>query len=177
MVRNGDSNGFVSAIIAVIACGMLIYVVVQYNNSRVDTYTDDTGMGGDGYVASTNSPAPVDPSSQPYHSVDYPQPQPQEAPTDCFPKDRLTVSDLLPRDAANEQWAQANPAGQGDVSDQNFLTAGHHAGIDTIGSTLKIANLDLRSIPPNPRKSDLIWNQSSVEPDLNRRPLEIDGSC
>jgi hypothetical protein len=47
------------------------------------------------------------------------------------------------------------------------------AGIDTIGSTLKIANLDLQH--PQTRKSDLIWNQSSVE-DLNRRPLEIDGS-
>lgn len=175
MARSGSDNGVMSAIIAVLACGMLVYVVVQYNKSRVDSYAD--GVIGDGYVASTDSPAPSDPASQPYHTVDYPQPQPMEAPTDCFPKDRLTASDLLPRDAANEQWAQANPAGQGDVSDQNFLTAGHHAGIDTIGSTLKIANLDLRSIPPNPRKSGLVWNQSSVEPDLNRRPLEIDGSC
>jgi hypothetical protein len=175
MAAMDSGNGLMSAIIAVLACGMLIYVVVQYNKSRIDTFDDR--VIGDGYVASADSPAPVDPSSQPYHSVDYPQPQPQEAPTDCFPKDRLTASDLLPRDAANEQWAQANPAGQGDVSDQNFLTAGHHAGIDTIGSTLKIANLDLRSIPPNPRQSGLVWNQSSVEPDLNRRPLEIDGSC
>jgi hypothetical protein len=168
-----SNDGVVSAIIAVLACGMLVYVVVQYNKSRIDNYDNEIGADD----APAGSPMPMDTTSQPYHAVDYPQPQPQELPADCFPKDRLTAQDLLPKDAANEQWAQANPAGQGDVADQNFLTAGHHAGIDTIGSTLKIANLDLRSIPPNPRKGDLIWNQSSVEPDLNRRPLEIDGSC
>lgn len=95
----------------------------------------------------------------------------------CFPRDRLTASDLLPKDAANSRWAQLNPAGQGDVSDKNFLTSGVHIGIDTVGSSKKNANLQLRSEPPNPLLNISPWLQSSIEPsDLkNRKALNIGG--
>lgn len=93
-------------------------------------------------------------------------------PNDCFPKDRLTADDLLPQDAANSKWAQVNPAGQGDVRDQNFLSAGALIGIDTVGSTLRNASHDLRSTPAAPRGIWPIMN-STIEPDLYRRPLEI----
>lgn len=92
--------------------------------------------------------------------------------SDPFPQDRLKPEDLLPRDAANSLWAQMNPAGQGDVKDQNFLTAGYHVGFDTQGSSLRNASHDIRSSPPNPRYNVSIWSQSTIEPDLNRRPLE-----
>lgn len=91
----------------------------------------------------------------------------------CYPRDRLTGEDLLPKDAANSKWAQMNPAGQGDVRDQNFLTAGYHIGINTVGQTLRNANYQLRSDPPNPQMPVSPWNISTIEPDLNRRPLEI----
>jgi len=94
------------------------------------------------------------------------------SPTDPFPYDRITPDQLLPKDASNSQWAMANPAGQGDVKDQNFLTAGYHIGFDTQGSSLRNASHDFRSTPPNPRYNVGIWNQSTIEPDLNRRPLE-----
>lgn len=93
----------------------------------------------------------------------------------CFPRDRLTGEDLLPKDAANSKWAQMNPAGQGDVRDQNFLTAGYHIGINTVGQTRRNANYQLRSDPPNPQVPVSPWNISTIEPDLNRRPLEIGG--
>jgi len=95
----------------------------------------------------------------------------------CFPRDRLTATDLLPKDAANSRWAQLNPAGQGDVSDQNFLTAGYHIGVDTVGSSKKNANLQLRSEPANPQVNVSPWNQASITPsDVgNRQPLEIGG--
>ena len=95
-------------------------------------------------------------------------------PNDCFPRDRLTASDLLPKDAANSKWAQVNPAGQGDLKDQNFLTSGFHLGINTVGSSLRNANMQLRSEPPNPQGKWPIL-QSTIEPDANRRPLEIGG--
>lgn len=106
-----------------------------------------------------------------FRAVDY---NSQKLPSDCFPRDRLSAEDLLPRDAANSKWAQVNPAGQGDVSNQNFLTAGWAVGINTVGSTLRNANLQLRSEPPNPRGAWPIMN-STIEPDLLRRPLEITG--
>ncbi len=88
------------------------------------------------------------------------------------PADRLKAEDLLPKDAGNSKWAQVNPAGQGDVQNRNFLTAGYHLGVDTQGNSLRNASHDLRSTPPNPRMRVSIWNQSDIEPDMNRRPLE-----
>jgi hypothetical protein len=94
----------------------------------------------------------------------------------CFPRDRLTPDDLLPKDAANSLWAKQNPAVGGDVRDQNFLTAGHHVGIDTVGSSMKNPNLQLRSEPPNPMRMVSPWLQSTITySDINRRPLEIGG--
>lgn len=93
-------------------------------------------------------------------------------PKDCFPKDQLAPQDLLPTDT-NSTWAQVNPAGQGNIGDNNLLTAGHHVGINTVGQTLRNANLQLRSEPPNPQMKVSPWMQSTIEPDSNRRPMEI----
>lgn len=91
----------------------------------------------------------------------------------CFPRDRLTAADLLPsEDAANSKWAQINPAGQGDVANNNFLSAGWAAGINTVSGSLRNANLQLRSEPANPRGSWPIMN-STIVADHMRRPLEI----
>ena len=95
-------------------------------------------------------------------------------PHDCFPKDQLTPSELLPGDA-NSTWAQVNPAGQGELGDQNFLNAGYHVGVNTVGQTLRNANLQLRSEPPNPQVKVSPWLQSTIEPDSNRKPMEIGG--
>ena len=108
-----------------------------------------------------------------FRAVDYTS---QKLPSDCFPRDRLGAEDLLPSDAANSKWAQVNPAGQGDVSNQNFLTAGWAVGINTVGSTLRNANLQLRSEPPNPRGAWPILN-STIEPNLMQKSLEIGESC
>jgi len=91
----------------------------------------------------------------------------------CFDRDRLTSSDLLPMDAANSKWAQINPAGSGMLGDQNFLTAGYHIGINTIGQSLRNANLQLRSEPPNPQVAVSPWGISTIEPDIRTTTLEI----
>ena len=93
-------------------------------------------------------------------------------PKDPFPQDRITPEQLLPKDAANSTWARANPAGQGDVKDQNFLTAGYHLGFDTQGTSLRNASRDLRSSPPCPRYRISVFNNSTIDADLSRRPLE-----
>ena len=98
--------------------------------------------------------------------------QMNQLPSECYPKDVLSSADLLPRDA-NSLWAQVNPSGQGSLADQNYLTAGYHVGINTVGQTLRNANLQLRSEPLNPQVQVSPWLQSTIEPDINRRPLEI----
>lgn len=94
-------------------------------------------------------------------------------PVQCFPKDKLVAEDLLPKDAANSRWAEVNPAGQGDVADKNFLSAGFHIGVDTVGQSLRNPNYQLRSDPPNPRLSVGPWNQSTIEFDQSRKHFEI----
>lgn len=92
----------------------------------------------------------------------------------CFPKDQVMPQELLPHDNSS-LWAQVNPQGQGSLKDKNFLQAGHHIGVNTVGQTLRNANLQLRSEPPNPRVQVSPFLQSTIEPDVNRKPLEIGG--
>jgi len=93
-------------------------------------------------------------------------------PSDCFPRDQLNPAELLPGDA-NSTWAQVAPNGQGELGDQNFLSAGFHVGINTIGSSLRNPNLQLRSDPPCPQVVVSPWLQSTISPDLSRLPFEI----
>ena len=83
-------------------------------------------------------------------------------------------SDLLPQDQ-NSQWAALNPnsANKGDILMPDLLQAGYHIGLDTIGQTLRNPNLQLRSDPLIPKSDIGPWNQSTIEPDIGRVPLEI----
>lgn len=92
-------------------------------------------------------------------------------PQDCYPREMLNPVDLLPQDV-NNQWAQVNPTGAGNIQGKNFLSAGALIGVNTIGQSLRNANQQLRSEPANPQVQVGPWQQSTIEPDLNRRPLE-----
>jgi hypothetical protein len=86
-------------------------------------------------------------------------------------------SDLLPHDQ-NSQWSALNPVSmnQGNVNMPDLLQAGYHIGLDTIGQTLRNANQQLRSDPIIPVQAVGPWNQSTIEPDYGRTPLEINPS-
>ena len=79
---------------------------------------------------------------------------------------------LLPKDT-NSEWNNLNPSGTGELSNINLLKSGWQIGIDTVGQTLRNANLQLRSEPPNPQLSVGPWNNSTITPDFMRVPLEI----
>ena len=95
-----------------------------------------------------------------------------QLPNECYPKDILSPKELLPKDSEST-WAQSVPAGQGSLGDQNFLNAGFHIGINTVGQTLRNPNYGLRSEPPNPQVKVSPWMQTTIEPDSNRRAMEI----
>ena len=96
----------------------------------------------------------------------------EKVPEQCFPKDIRDPSELLPKDK-DSAWAKNVPAGQGELSSQNFLNAGHHLGVNTVGQSLRNANRQLRSEPSNPQVKVSPWLQSTIEPDINRRGLDI----
>ena len=71
-------------------------------------------------------------------------------PSSCSAPNIQNPDDLLPKDT-NSQWAQLNPTGKGELSNINLLKSGYHIGIDTIVQTLRNANQQIRSEPPNPQ--------------------------
>jgi hypothetical protein len=95
-----------------------------------------------------------------------------QPPAGCYPRDQLTPSELLPKDM-NSVWAEQNPMGPGSLKGKNFLSAGALIGVNTVGQSMRNANLQVRSEPPNPQVAVSIFNQSTISPDISHRPLEI----
>lgn len=186
-----DSHIIFRVLLIIVAAFVLVMLINYYNTKQKDgtvqkerffNPSDNNSVRWDtssnGIVGSPVSmdyqQGPVKPSEESYKDDNY-RPvdfETQKLPSDCFPRDRLTSADLLPA-SANSKFAQINPSGQGDVGNQNFLSAGYHLGIDSIGSTHKNPNLQLRSDPVIQKGSWPIMN-SSIEPDLLHRRFELD---
>ena len=187
-----NNNTTIQSILILLAFGILSFLVYDYYVKKTVTDTAEEFEDFE-YLDDEEELPPLNNESdeqymyeeapQPSASTTESNPRPvpviesvtKNIPKDCFPKDKLTPEDLLPNDAANSEWAQVNPAGQGELANRNYLTSGHHIGINTVGNTLRNANMQLRSEPPNPRRDTGPWQQSTIEPDLNRRALEING--
>ncbi len=88
----------------------------------------------------------------------------------------LKANNLLPMDKESEEWARANPQGRGSLELKNMLSAGTFLGINTQGSSMKNANLQIRSEPANPIVPISVFNNSTITPDIYRKELEI-GEC
>ncbi len=159
-------------IVILLAAAVLYWLVKSYNAQKLKAGTKEAFEANSELLAgATPEIGPSEENkNETYKPVDYAT---QQYPNDCFPKDKLTAEDLLPKDAANSTWSQVNPSGQGGIADQNFLNAGFHSGIDTVGSSLRNANLSIRSEPVNPQLAVSPWLNTTITPDLNRRPLEI----
>jgi len=93
-----------------------------------------------------------------------------------WPRDTLTAEDLIPGSLTPaHNWD--TPANPGGLDGPNFLNPEHLVGINTVGQSLRNANRQLRSEPPNPQVKVSPWLQTTIEPDTNRRPMEIGGGC
>jgi hypothetical protein len=81
------------------------------------------------------------------------------------------ASALLPREvAAEEDFSEFAP--QDILKAQNFLSPRAQVGFpETVGGALRNANQQVRFELPNP-KQPYVWNNSTIVPDLARRPLD-----
>jgi len=164
---------------------IIVLLIVAYGVNMFSTYL--TNKGTSGYESNaqmqqqykgTNSQAsagvrPSDPNgNEVFASANGAQTSMPGVPSSCTQPNIQNPAELLPKDT-NSQWAQLNPSGKGELANVNLLKAGYHIGIDTIGQTLRNANLQIRSEPPNPQLSVGPWNQSTIEPDFMRPPLEL----
>lgn len=94
---------------------------------------------------------------------------------ECLPRDVLNAEELLPSSYSSNNWD--TPANPGGIDGPNFLNPEHLVGINTVGQSLRNANRQLRSEPPNPQVKVSPWLQTTIEPDTNRKPLEIGENC
>ncbi len=94
----------------------------------------------------------------------------------AFPSAQLSSEALLPSDRSST-WTDAHPEASAPLNERNFLTTTGptNFGINTQGSSLRNANQQIRSEPPNARNFASVWNLPTITPDSNRRPLEIGG--
>ncbi len=93
--------------------------------------------------------------------------------TNCNNQPTMDPKELLPSDSNNE-WSNIMP--NNDLKDVQMLNSGHHIGVNTVGSSLRNANLQIRSEPVIPQNNVGPWNNTTIEPDNLRRNLEIGGS-
>jgi hypothetical protein len=152
--------------VLILGCIFILFALISHYN-RAERFQDPAPAPESGKCPGLPGIAPA--SSDKFRPVD--ASEANKLPTDCMPRDKITAEDLLPKDAANSKWAQVNPAGQGSVGDQNFLSAGYHVGVDTQMSSMKIANYDLRPSPVIEQKQVSPWNQSTVMPDVSIKSL------
>lgn len=165
--------------ILLIVAAVIVFIIMLSNyssdrNKVVDTMNSMNSMNNldkkDIGVAEPSNPQTL---SNQYEKVsNHSSLETDGLPPSCNVNSVPDPSELLPKDE-NNQWSRLNPAGAGDLENINLLKAGYHAGIDTVGSSLRNANLQVRSEPPNPTNKVSPWLNSTIEPDLMRQPLEI----
>ena len=170
----------VSMVVAILLIGYGVYYYTSYlsmkgssgseymNGNTNKAYVNNNNVNGDG---ASVQPAMPQGQNEVYSSANGIQTSMPGAPSTCNTANIQNPSELLPKDK-NSQWAQLNPSGKGELANVNLLRAGYHIGIDTIGQSLRNANLQIRSEPPNPQLYVGPWNQTTIEPDFMRPPLE-----
>jgi hypothetical protein len=81
------------------------------------------------------------------------------------------ASSLLPREVSSaEDFGQFAP--DEILKGQNFLDPRKQIGFpETIGGNIRNANQSIRAEPANP-KQPYVWQNSTITPDLMRRPLD-----
>ena len=60
-----------------------------------------------------------------------------------------------------------------ELQNGNRPTMAPPTGVNTVGQSLKNANRQLRSDPPNPQVKVSPWLQSTIEPDTDRKSLSL----
>jgi hypothetical protein len=171
-------------VLTIIASLVLVWAIYNYsgNKSMFPEYMSNSSGSSSGSNKNNKRnrngsgpgvPMPVDDSSV-YNQLDSVAASSSSTiglPPNCSGQANINPADLLPKDN-NSSW-NLKPMGSGDFLGVNLLNAGYLIGVDTVGSSLRNANLQVRSEPPNPQLQVSPWMNTTIEPDPFRAPLEI----
>lgn len=171
-------------------CGiLLVLLVVVIQNCVMDiglgqyvgveNFSDFMDPGSDSVQDNLNSGAPIASKQLGTNETQASVDNLSRTPSTCYPQDSLKPEDLLPQEESKaiQEFNTAQPVGEGILQGVNLLSSGSHIGVNTIGQSLRNSNLQLRSEPPNPQVNVSPWMNTTIGPDLPRRPLEVGESC
>jgi hypothetical protein len=83
------------------------------------------------------------------------------------------ASSTLPKPEVKPSWDWSEFAPSDGLKGETMLLEPHRCiGQDTVSNHLRNASYDLRSEPPNPTVAVSPWINTTIAPDLTRRPLE-----
>ena len=162
-LMKGLSTWFAPKRIAILVVAVLLCVALLY-------YSDSKTMSFEKMEDGSKPAGPSATGAPPAGGPDLPSPTSSENSYTLSPT--ANPVDLLPKDV-NSQWISLNNLNGANINMPDLLQAGVHIGLDTIGQSLRNANLQERSDPIIPLVETGPWNKSTIEPDYGRVPLEI----
>jgi hypothetical protein len=151
-----------------------------YANPRVQDISSTQPVGVSMITSSELGPAPIPYNENvlPYPQISNPYQQQSEyvPPLPCEGKDVLNPKELLPVQQPNSPWNLSNPQVPSPLEGKNFLESTANFGIDTVGSSLRNANYQIRSDPYIQPAESGPWSQSTIAPDTSHRYFEVGSS-
>ena len=93
--------------------------------------------------------------------------------SNCDCNNTLNSKDLLPNNPSTDWNSVCQGSSPSQIDPTPHLTDPFSVSMPTLNTTLRNANQQLRSEPPNPQMQVSPWIQSTINPDLFRAPLEI----
>ena len=149
----------------------VLYMLHRYDHSKLLKVSGMENKKGQEGVLAASAPKPSS-TDNTYAKVNGVKTSTHGLPASCNNEIKVDSKELLPKDN-NSEWAKLNPTGNSDLSDMNLLKPTEQIGINTVGQSLRNANQQLRSDPPVPQLNVGPWNNTTIEPDLMRVPLEL----
>ena len=161
-----------TVLVLIIGFMFLLFFICKYNNSKSNTFdymdhseapielSNSSNVGVSGKLEelpeeSELRGSEVPPGTGNTHGL---------PPMDGIEKHGLNAQDLLPHNNEAQQWSEKNSDPGGVLNNVNLLPAGSIIGVNTVGQTLRNANLQLRAEPPNPKLTTGPWNNSTIDP-------------
>lgn len=144
-----------------VVVGLLAALLFSMNQSSARKAVSGMTSG-----APNSLPAPSVPNNSQYASA-------AGVKTSTYGSTKSAMDDpnmLLPKDN-DSAWGSVNPQGEGMLKNVGLLSATALAGINTVGTSRRNGNLQLRPEPPNPTGTIGPWNQSTIEPDQQNKSM------
>jgi len=165
-ILNSSTGKWIFVLVVVL---LIVWALLSYSGSKSTVDTMYSAVA-DYQPSGSSQPASIQQTAAPVATTTSGS---VAAPTNGYVLQTVAnPSDLLPQDQ-NSQWSKLNPVNNANPQLPDLLQAGAMIGLDTIGQTLKNANLQLRSDPIIVKQNVGPWHNSTYQPDIMRVPLEL----